>query len=183
VTAAATGASNGYVGGGGSRYTSNKDTVGLGFVPNQPPTVTAGPDSKVMMPNALSLAGTISDDGLPSPPAACTVTWSQVLGPGGVIFANPAAASTTAIFSVAGTYILRLTASDSSLSSSSDLTVTVLSPGDFNGDGRVNGADFLIWQAHYPTASGATPDTGDANGDGMVNGADFLIWQENYKPM
>jgi hypothetical protein len=183
VTAAATGASNGYVGGGGSRYTSNKDTVGLGFVPNQPPTVTAGPDSKVMMPNALSLDGTISDDGLPSPPAACTVTWSQVLGPGGVIFANPAAASTTAIFSVAGTYILRLTASDSSLSSSSDLTVTVLSPGDFNGDGRVNGADFLIWQAHYPTASGATPDTGDANGDGMVNGADFLIWQENYKPM
>ena len=55
--------------------------------------------------------------------------------------------------------------------------------GDFNGDGKVNGQDFLIWQLHYPTASGATPDTGDANGDGKVNGQDFLIWQANYKPM
>ncbi len=55
-------------------------------------------------------------------------------------------------------------------------------PGDFDGNRRVNGKDFLIWQAHYPMASGATLTDGDANGDGRVNGADFLIWQQNYVP-
>jgi probable HAF family extracellular repeat protein len=56
-------------------------------------------------------------------------------------------------------------------------------PGDFNGDGIVNGRDFLIWQQHYPMLSGATRADGDANGDGIVNGKDFLIWQQNYKPL
>jgi hypothetical protein len=183
VTPSAAGASYGYVAGGGAHYTSDMDTVGLGTVPNSPPTVTAGPDAKVMMPNTLSLAGTVSDDGLPTPPAAVTTNWSLVLGPGTVSFGSASAAATTATFSTAGTYVLRLTANDSDLSAWSNLNVTVKLPGDFNGDGLVNGADFLIWQAHYPTSSGATSDTGDANGDGRVNGADFLIWQMNYKPM
>jgi hypothetical protein len=76
--------------------------------------------------------------------------------------------------------VLQLTASDSALMAASNVTVTALAPGDFNGDGKVDGVDFLIWQAHYPTASGATPDIGDANGDGKVDGTDFLIWQANY---
>jgi hypothetical protein len=133
---------------------------------------------KVMIPNALTLTGTISDDGLPN--GTCTAAWSMVSGPGTVAFANPAAASTTATFSTAGTYMLQLTASDSVLTGTSNVTVTVLAPADFNGDGKVDGVDFLIWQSHYPTASGATPDGGDANGDGKVDGVDFLIWQANY---
>jgi hypothetical protein len=135
---------------------------------------------KVMIPNGLSLTGTISDDGLPNPPAACTAAWSLVSGPGTVTFGNAASASTTATFSTAGTYVLQLTASDSVLTATSNVTVTALAPGDFNGDGRVDGVDFLNWQSHYPTASGATCDHGDANGDGKVDGVDFLVWQSHY---
>jgi hypothetical protein len=54
-----------------------------------------------------------------------------------------------------------------------------LHPGDANGDGYVDGVDFLIWQSHYPTPSGATWDMGDFNHDGKVDGDDFLIWQSN----
>jgi hypothetical protein len=147
---------------------------------NVAPTANAGPDSTVMMPNALSLAGSISDDGRPNPPGTCTAAWSKVSGPGTVTFANPASASTTATFSTAGTYVLQLTASDSVLVGTSNVTVTALGPGDFNGDGRVDGVDFLIWQSHYPRSSGGTPDGGDANGDGKVDGVDFLIWQSHY---
>lgn len=54
--------------------------------------------------------------------------------------------------------------------------------GDFDGDRKVTGKDFLIWQAHYPKFSTATLADGDANGDHNVNGADFLIWQTGYRP-
>jgi hypothetical protein len=48
-----------------------------------------------------------------------------VSGPGTATFADPNAVDTTASFSAAGTYVLRLTASDSLLSASDDVTVTV----------------------------------------------------------
>jgi hypothetical protein len=60
---------------------------------------------------------------------------------------------------------------------------TLLTPGDFNEDGRVDGKDFLVWQAHYPLLGGAALGDGDANGDGVVNGKDFLVWQANYRPL
>ena len=93
--------------------------------PNSAPVVNAGADQTITLPSSATLSGTATDDGLPSPPAALTRTWSKVSGPGTVTFANPNASSTTATFSVSGTYVLRLTASDSVLSSSDDVTVTV----------------------------------------------------------
>ena len=54
-----------------------------------------------------------------------TITWTKVSGPGTVTFANPNVASTTATFSAAGTYVLKLTGNDSLLSTSSTVTVTV----------------------------------------------------------
>ena len=53
-------------------------------------------------------------------------------------------------------------------------------PGDFDGDQDVDGADFVVWQTHFPTTSGATVETGDADGDGDVDGADFVVWQTNF---
>lgn len=53
-------------------------------------------------------------------------------------------------------------------------------PGDFDQDGDVDGADYIVWQTHNPTASGATLATGDANGDGAVNGLDFAVWQSKF---
>ncbi|WP_172991839.1 family 16 glycosylhydrolase [Lacipirellula parvula] len=51
---------------------------------------------------------------------------------------------------------------------------------DFNLDGVVDGADFLVWQRGANIASGAEPSDGDANGDGRVNGEDLQIWREQF---
>ncbi|MCC7083591.1 MAG: hypothetical protein IT427_01130, partial [Pirellulales bacterium] len=45
------------------------------------------------------------------------------------------------------------------------LSITAaLVPGDFDSDGDVDGADFVAWQTHFPTASGATLADGDSDG-------------------
>jgi len=92
---------------------------------NQAPTVSAGPDRTVTLPNAVLLTGTATDDGLPTPPAAMTHSWSVVSGPGTVTFSAPTALSTTASFSVSGSYVLRLTVSDGALTASDVVSVTV----------------------------------------------------------
>src|SRR5439155_1610634 len=70
-----------------------------------------------------NLSGTASDEGLPN--GTLLTTWTQVSGPGTVTFANASALTTTATFPTAGTYVLRLTATDTALSSTSDVTITV----------------------------------------------------------
>jgi Ca2+-binding RTX toxin-like protein len=93
--------------------------------PNQAPSVSAGPDRAVMLPTSAILKGKVTDDGLPDPPGSVTVTWSKVNGPGAVTFAHPHLAASTAGFSAAGTYVLRLSASDSALTVSDSLKVVV----------------------------------------------------------
>ncbi|HLE49139.1 MAG TPA: dockerin type I repeat-containing protein [Patescibacteria group bacterium] len=53
-------------------------------------------------------------------------------------------------------------------------------PGDANGDGKVNGADYLIWFNNYKKSTSQGPSAGDFNGDTIVNGADYIIWFGNY---
>src|SRR5204863_310449 len=91
---------------------------------NRPPTVSAGLDQMLVPPaDTLILQGSVADDGLPS--GTLTSSWSMVRGPGTVVFATPAAASTTATFTAQGLYVLRLTASDGELQASDDATVAV----------------------------------------------------------
>ena len=92
---------------------------------NTPPTVSAGPDQTVTLPDGATLDGTVSDDGLPGPPEQLTSTWSQTAGPGRVTFADPGAVDTTASFSTAGTYELRLLADDGDLVNSDEITIIV----------------------------------------------------------
>ena len=89
---------------------------------NVAPSVNAGPDQTITLPASANLDGTVSDDGLPNPPATVSTTWSN---PGTVFFGNTASIDTTASFSAAGTYVLRLTANDSLLQSSDTVQVTV----------------------------------------------------------
>lgn len=49
---------------------------------------------------------------------------------------------------------------------------------DFNGDGVVDGSDFLIWQRGFGGA--ATPLTGDANGDNLADALDLAIWKGQF---
>ncbi len=99
---------------------------------NTAPVVSAGPDRAITTPGGASLDGTVSDDGQPN--GTTTQSWSQVSGPGTTTFTDSTAVDTTATFSVEGTYVLRLTATDGSLSASDDMTVVVTA-------GQANGAN------------------------------------------
>ena len=72
----------------------------------------------------LSLFGSIHDEGLPRGKTLVT-TWKQLSGPGTTTFENTSAARTHATFSAPGTYELELTGTDSELSSSARIRVTV----------------------------------------------------------
>ena len=122
---------------------------------NQPPAVSAGPDQTITLPATASLTGTASDDGKPS--GTLTVAWSKFSGPGSVTFGAPGSLSTTAAFASAGTYVLRLTASDSLLSSSADVSVTALSllgPPKTGGQYHLGPVDFAETQWHNACAPG-----------------------------
>ena len=117
---------------------------------NQAPVVNAGPAPAIALSDPANLNGSATDDGFPNPPGALTYGWTAVSGPGTVTFADANAASTTATFSSAGSYTLRLTASDSALSGSADLPVLVGGPlpspwsdQDIGAVGRKGGDHFL----------------------------------------
>jgi len=104
---------------------TSSDTLTITVVPNnQPPAVDAGADQTITLPNNASLNGTVSDDGLPSG-STVSVVWSKTGGPGNVTFGNSNIAVTTASFSAAGTYTLRLTANDTALTASDEIVITV----------------------------------------------------------
>ena len=92
---------------------------------NLAPNVNAGIDQTITLPSSASLSGTASDDGVPNPPGALTYLWTFVSGPGTTTFSNANALSTTASFNFAGTYVLRLNASDGQLSSIDDIQIIV----------------------------------------------------------
>ena len=58
------------------------------------------------------------------------------------------------------------------------LPFTAVDDADFNGDTKVDGTDFLIWQRGFGT--GATLAEGDANNSGTVDGADLAIWESQF---
>jgi hypothetical protein len=99
--------------------------TGSGVITNQPPVVDAGTDQTIFLPNDATLDGTVTDDGLPNPPATVTTTWSKISGPGTVTFGDPSLVDTTATFSEPGTYVLRLTADDSALNQFDEVTIIV----------------------------------------------------------
>jgi uncharacterized protein YjiK len=97
------------------------------LVENQPPSVDAGVNQSITLPDTASLDGTVEDDGLPFPPNLIT-TWSKVSGPGFVNFADPNAVDTTASFSSPGVYSLLLEADDGEHLVFDSINITV-SPG------------------------------------------------------
>jgi hypothetical protein len=93
---------------------------------NQSPSVDAGSDQTVTLPDSAFLDGTVTDDVSPDPPGMVTTTWSQGSGSGVVTFTDPYTVDTTADFSEADTYVLRLTADDGELTASDEVTVVVI---------------------------------------------------------
>ena len=54
--------------------------------------------------------------------------------------------------------------------------ISVLS-GDYNGDGKADAADYIIWR----NTSGQVGDlAADGNGDHVVDALDYALWRQNY---
>lgn len=51
---------------------------------------------------------------------------------------------------------------------------------DFNGDGVVDGNDFLAWQRSFGMTSGVELEHGDANSDGLVDAVDLNAWSAAF---
>jgi len=91
-------------------------TVGRGENAKLAPVASVG--------EQYSLFGSVNDEGLPRGRTIVT-GWKQVSGPGTAKFQDAAVARTHVSFPAPGEYVLELTASDSELSSSARVEVTV----------------------------------------------------------
>ena len=145
-------------------------------IANRPPVVNAGTDQILQYPDDnANLSGTASDDGFPDPPGLMTTTWSVVSGPGTVTFGDASALNTTATFSVLGTYVLRLTANDSALSASDDITITYLQ----NQPPEVDaGVDRTVGMLDVTTLNGTVTDDGYPNPPAAVT----ITWTQQSGP-
>lgn len=119
---------------------------------NTAPVVNAGADRTVTLPSTLTIAGTVNDDGLPTP-TSLTIAWTKTSGPGTVTFSPANAATTTVTFSAAGTYVLRLSASDGALASLDEVQVTVSSAGSNPCDGICAGATSFTVNGSYSSGN------------------------------
>lgn len=160
-----------------SEFTVNDDIRITVNPPNQAPHVDAGPDQTITLPDTAQLNGTVTDDGLPSG-GALVINWTGISGPGTVTFSNPNQVSTRASFGVAGTYVLRLSANDSELTSSKDVTIQVNPAPIVNQPPSVNaGADQNITLPAVANLTGAVSD------DGLPAGGSITVtWSKESGP-
>ncbi|MDD4734814.1 MAG: YCF48-related protein [Kiritimatiellae bacterium] len=101
-------------------------TVTSGQV-NQAPVVNAGPDQTVNVGDVVNLHGIVTDDGLPW--NIVEILWYVNYQSENVTFADASQMDTTATFSEAGTYTLKLQANDYGLVSDDTVVITVLEGG------------------------------------------------------
>ncbi len=156
-------------------------------ITNQPPVVTAGPDQTLFGVFTTNVDGSAAG-GQPNPPGTLTTAWSKLSGPGSVNFGNASAVDTTATFSEAGTYVLRLTGTDGGLSSHDDVLVTVFDftlqttsfqDGVFPTPAYTGSRDLRI-RSGTPTTNYATNTT--LGVDGSPDDAVLLKWDVTAIP-
>lgn len=133
------------------------------YTSNAAPNVNAGSDRTVGILDTTMLDGTVTDDGLPNPPAAVTTLWTKESGPGTVTFGNASAVDTTVTFSATGSYVLRLTVDDGEFESYDEATIEVVE-GSLNEAPVVNaGSDQTILIGSIATLDGTVTDDGKPN--------------------
>jgi hypothetical protein len=135
---------------------------------NNAPNADAGAYQRIWLASGsavANLAGTAVDDGLPNPPGALTVTWTKASGPGTVAFGNANALSTTATFTVAGTYVLNLNAFDGEFAA--DDTVSI--------DVKAEGWTGLV--GHWPLDGNANDTSGNGNNGTVIGSVGWVAGQ------
>jgi hypothetical protein len=152
--------------------------------PNQPPTASAGGPYVIGQSSPLTLSASASSDPdgdlltyawdvngdghyTDATGASPTLSWTQLQALG---LATP------------GVYNnLRVRVDDgqghSTVSAAARLTIFL--PGDANGDGKVNFADYLVLESNF-RKTGQTFAQGDFNGDANVSFADYLLLEANF---
>src|SRR5207245_9479473 len=75
------------------------DDATITILAKRPPAVNAGPDRQVTLPDAVTLDGSVTDDGLPLG-SSVSAFWTKLLGPGRVGF-DAASANAAEDFSTA----------------------------------------------------------------------------------
>lgn len=114
----------------------------------------------------VQLGGTVTD---PDGGTPMTV-WSKVSGPGTVTFGDASAVDTTATFSEAGTYLLRLTANDGSFTTLDEVIITVTrDTDDADGDGIAD-----AWEILYFDEIDVIDGSADSDGDGVLDFFEYL---------
>ncbi|MFW5444597.1 MAG: PKD domain-containing protein [Methylococcaceae bacterium] len=140
------------------------------FVPvvNRQPSVTAGVDQTISLPNTALLSGVVTDDGQPN--ATLSSIWNKVSGPGTITFSDQNNTSTVVTFSKEGTYVLELMGHDSLLQSSDRIIITVK---PVNLQPLVNaGQDQTISLPNSATINGTVTD------DNQPKGTLTTIWTQ-----
>jgi RHS repeat-associated protein len=95
---------------------------------NHAPVVNAGLDQTIDPPQmTTALAGSATDDGLPQG-ASLSYAWSLAGGPAIPTIATPGQATTAVTFQYPGTYLFRLSVSDTDKTGTADVLVTVNAP-------------------------------------------------------
>ncbi|NLH16006.1 MAG: hypothetical protein GX455_05475, partial [Phycisphaerae bacterium] len=123
-----------------------------------PATVSAGPDGTFQFRPEIEfpLQGSVTDYGKPD---GKIILWTTADGPAEVTFSDPGSPTSTAKFSKAGIYTLKLTVIDDTGTVEDTATITAVSPTcadvtnyfptDLNKDCRVNLADFALIAAEW----------------------------------
>jgi hypothetical protein len=126
---------------------------------NDAPVVDAGPAQVLWgLPQTVDLQGFVTDDGLPNPPGAYAVLWTQEDNDAPAVTFDPAdAAETSVVVTEPGDYLFKLTADDSELLGDDTVRIVV-------------GAT-ACEASHLST--GAPYAAGDINKDCLVNLTDF----------
>ena len=99
------------------------NTATVTVVVNQAPVVSAGASQTVNSGTTVTLAGLVTDDGLPD--AILNALWTEVSGPGTATFANASLTNSTVTFDLPGTYTLRLTGDDGYATNSAEVVVSI----------------------------------------------------------
>jgi len=156
---------------------------------NLPPVADAGNIQITVWPeNSVQLDATVTDDGKPVSPGEVTVTWSVQSSPAGSTVEfdpNEFSEDPVATFDKAGTYVLEITADDSLLSDTDDVTIAVREPdcpeGDFTADCRIDLPDLIVmcrqWLSDPVCWGFGCPDL---NADDLVNQTDFARMAEDW---
>ncbi|HNS19088.1 MAG TPA: PKD domain-containing protein [Sedimentisphaerales bacterium] len=157
------------------------DTVTIRIEPaqggNECPEVDAGPASMTATVNVpLALQGSASDpdDG----PQALTIEWSKTSGPGTVAFQDKRNPTTTATFSMVGTYVLRLWCNDGACDDSDTVSVEVTAGG---GSGTIPWIRAAYWDTRYSTSwvhGSAIRDALQSAGYEVLNADQLALWMD-----